>query len=59
MELALIKKLGGGNGGGGSGADLLNADGIIKQEVLPNGYPYVGEGEILSETSVDLLFSED
>ena len=47
MELALIKKLGGGNGGGGGGgADLLNADGIIKQEVLPEGYPYPGEPTI-------------
>lgn len=53
MGLALIKKLGGGGGssGGGSGADLLNADGIIKQEVLPDGYPYAVEGVILPETT--------
>lgn len=42
--------------GGGSGADLLNADGIIKQEHLPEGYPYseVSEAFILPETSVDI-----
>jgi hypothetical protein len=29
-----------GGGGTGGGADLLNADGVIKQEHLPEGYPY-------------------
>lgn len=39
-------------GGGGSGADILNADGVIKQEHLPEGYPYktVEEGYILPES---------
>lgn len=58
MELALIKKLGGGNGGGGgSGADLLNADGIIKQEVLPAGFPYseVSRGYVLPETTIEVF----
>lgn len=32
---------------GGSGADLLNPFGIIKREVLPEGYPYAGIGEIV------------
>ena len=51
-EIAFIKKLGGGSSGGGSGADLLN--GVIKQEHLPEGYPYseVSHGEILPETNV-------
>jgi hypothetical protein len=47
-----------GGAGGGSGADLLNADGIIKQEVLPEGYPYVSESEILPEAA-EWQFSED
>lgn len=40
----------------GSGADLLNADGIIKQQYFPEGYPYseVGESIVLPETSVDI-----
>ncbi len=42
--------------GGGSGADLLNADGIIKQQYFPAGYPYsqTGEDYILPETAVTL-----
>lgn len=41
-------------GGGGSGADLLNADGIIKQQYFPAGYPYsqTAAGYILPETTV-------
>jgi hypothetical protein len=31
---------GGGSGGGGGGADLLDENGIIKQEYLPEGFPY-------------------
>lgn len=60
MELALIKKLGGGNGGGGggSGADLLNANGIIKQEVLPVGYPYAESGYILPPSTFEVLADE-
>lgn len=48
------------NSGGGSVADLLNADGIIKQEYLPEGYPYPGEStlvEILPETTA--VFDEE
>lgn len=52
--LALIKKMGGGSGGGG-GADILNTDGIIKQEVLPEGYPYVTQSTILPETTVEVV----
>ena len=44
---AAKKNGGGGSSGGGSGADLLNADGKIKQEVLPEGYPYVSKGEVV------------
>ena len=41
-------------GGGGSGADLLNAEGIIKQQYFPEGYPYseIGEGIVLPETTI-------
>lgn len=41
------------NNSGGSGADLLNENGIIKQEYLPEGYPYVEteEGYILPATT--------
>ena len=45
---------GGGSGGGaGGGADVLNDAGIIKQEHLPEGYPYPlkSGGAILPETS--------
>ena len=54
-EMFLSQISGGGNGGG-SGADLLNADGVIKQEVLPEGYPYesVKTGYILPETTVTI-----
>lgn len=40
-------------GGGGGGADLLNENGIIKQQHLPDGYPYseMGIGAVLPETS--------
>lgn len=43
----------GGSGGSGGGADLLNADGVIKQEHLPGGYPYVDfvQGEALGSTN--------
>ena len=39
-------------GSSGGGADLLNEDGVIKQEYLPEGYPYitVGEADVLPET---------
>lgn len=40
-----------GGAGGGSGADLLNENGIIKQEVLPDGFPYASGGYILPETA--------
>lgn len=40
--------------GGGSGADLLNANGIIKQEVLPVGYPYAESGYLVPETTVEI-----
>ena len=35
-------------------ADLLNAEGIIKQQYFPEGYPYseIGEGIVLPETTV-------
>ena len=33
-----------------SGADILNADGIIKQEVLPEGYPYEGTATVVHVT---------
>ena len=40
--------------GGGSGADLLNENGVIKQQYFPEGYPYseVREGVVLPETTV-------
>ena len=39
-------------GSSGGGADLLNENGVIKQEYLPEGYPYitVGEADVLPET---------
>jgi len=37
-------------------AKVLNSDGIIKQENLPEGYPYVGEGYVLPE---ETFFEED
>ena len=42
-----------GSGGTGGGADLLNADGVIKQEHLPGGYPYasVTQGSALDYVS--------
>ena len=45
--------------GGGSGADLLNENGVIKQEHLPEGFPYPSEGVkvILPETTP--TFNED
>ena len=49
---------GGAGGGGGSGADLLNADGKIKQEVLPEGYPYVVVGGFLPETQIEIAADE-
>lgn len=51
IEIGLIKKLGGSGGSSGGSADILNADGVIKQEHLPEGYPYktVEEGYILEE----------
>lgn len=44
-------------GTGGGGADLLNENGVIKQEHLPDGYPYyeVNEGYILPETTITLM----
>ena len=43
----------GSGGGGGGGADLLDENGVIKQEHLPDGYPYseMGIGTVLPETS--------
>lgn len=38
-------------GSGGSGADLLNEDGVLKQSVLPEGYPYSTVAEVLPETT--------
>lgn len=54
-EMFLSQISGGGNGGG-SGADLLNADGIIKQEVLPDGFPYESTEMtyVLPVTTVDV-----
>ena len=48
-----------GAGGGGGGADVLNENGIIKQEHLPEGYPYPIEGSavIFPETTAE--FSDD
>lgn len=50
---------GGGNGGSGGGADVLSDAGIIKQEHLPEGYPYPlkSGGAILPETIP--MFAED
>lgn len=44
----------GGGSSGGSGADLLNDNGVIKQEHLPEGYPYseVDEAYALPETTI-------
>lgn len=54
INLAIAKKIAGSGGGstGGGGADILNENGIIKQQHLPEGYPYaVSEnGYILPET---------
>lgn len=46
-------------GGTGGEADILNADGVIKQEHLPEGYPYktVEEGYILP--AVQPIFNEE
>lgn len=43
MDIIMAKKLGGSGGGSGGGADILNENGIIKQQHLPEGYPYVDE----------------
>lgn len=42
------------SGGGGSGADLLNENGVIKQQYFPEGYPYSedSEGIVLPETTI-------
>lgn len=44
-----VKSIGTGGGGGGNagggGADLLNENGVIKQQYLPDGFPYK-EGEV-------------
>ena len=40
--------------GGGGGTNVLNSDGIIKQEHLPGGFPYSEVAEILPETSVEI-----
>ena len=48
---------GGGSGGGGGGADLLDENGIIKQEYFPKGFPYKsGEDNavILPSTTLEL-----
>lgn len=42
---------------GGSGADILNENGIIKQQHLPEGYPYAESTVFLSETTP--VFSAD
>ena len=46
-----------GGGDGGSGADLLNENGVIKQEHFPEGYPYPldGVGEIFPETTLPFV----
>ena len=49
----------GGGSSGGSGADLLNEKGVIKQQHLPENFPYK-EGEesvILPETTVEIIDS--
>ena len=50
-EEIFLSRIAGGGGSSGGGADLLNADGVIKQEHLPEGYPYktVEEGYFLEE----------
>lgn len=56
LEALIASKMSGGSGSGG-GDKVLNADGIIKQEYLPEGYPYAGEGYVLPEET--LMPSDD
>lgn len=44
-----------GGGSGGGGADILNANGVIKQQHLPEGYPYSGYKEIMPETALEFI----
>ena len=53
LEALITSKMSGGSGSGSGGGDkVLNSDGIIKQEHLPEGYPYEGEGYVLPETAL-------
>lgn len=54
MDMIMAKKLG---GSGGGGADLLNENGVIKQQHLPEGYPYAEPTVFLPET--EPVFSAD
>lgn len=47
---AILKQMLDANGGDSGGCDVLNEDGIIKQEHLPEGYPYkvIEEGYLLT-----------
>lgn len=57
-----LKNFGGSGGGGGEQPDLSQTDttkpdyvkGVIRQESLPDGYPYKEHGEILPETVVQI-----
>ena len=45
----------GGGGTGGGGADLLNKNGIIKQSVLPAGFPYSNSETLIERTDTSAL----
>lgn len=43
---------------GGGGGDLLNEDGVIKQEHLPNGYPYAEYNSVDILEGLEITFIE-
>lgn len=57
MFLNAVAKSGGGSGGGG--ADLLNENGIIKKEYLPEGFPYKSGEDVVIMPSTTLVRDPD
>lgn len=53
----LIDELASSSGGGG-GEDLLNEDGVLKKEHLPEGYPYIEEGITDYLDGIELTYVE-
>lgn len=58
-EEIFLSRIAGGGSGGGS-ADLLNADGVIKQEHLPEGYPYeTRQSAVIVPSGLEYIFDEE